>query len=130
MSIKSALSGGGALVAALAAVAALVVGGIGGYQAGDDGPAAGTGEGELVAVAVCRHSDLVVTKVIVPSGNYFTARWEEPGLRYDLTWQEGGTSIAVERSQGQEFDPWSEQMTPEFQSCIAGHQVTIKEGTH
>lgn len=83
-----------------------------------------------VALSLCKKPETEITKTVVPTGNYYQARYQTSDVRYDLTWQENGDSIAVERSRSRDFDIWAEQMTPEFLSCIGNHPVTVKEGTH
>lgn len=91
-------------------------------------PAALSPDSQVVAVQIACRPGLVVTEHVVPTGNFFVATYDSPGLRYDFTWQENGTAIAVEETKGRDFKPWAEQMTPEFLACINQHSVTIREG--
>lgn len=84
----------------------------------------------VVAQSLCDKGQLTVKQTLIPQHNYYEATSISGDTRYDLTWQEGGNAIAVERTQGRKFDIWSEDVTPEFLACVANHQITIKEGTH
>ena len=87
-------------------------------------------EGE-VAVSICRKPETTVVFVKTPQGQHYEAKYEVLGtIRYDLTWQVEGTSIAIEELKGREFDFWAEQMTPEFQACLATKIVQVREAAH
>ena len=84
-----------------------------------------------VAVGICQDARTTVTEYRSPTQHYFTALFDTPGLRYDLTWQASGTSIAVEKLEnGATFTPWAEQLGPDFAQCVAGKPVTLKEMNH
>lgn len=83
-----------------------------------------------VAVSLCRKPQTQITLVNSPGDRYYVATWEEPGLRYDLTWRADGDSIAVEKLRGRDFDLWAEQISPEFLNCVSNKPVTVREVIH
>lgn len=83
------------------------------------------------AVGICQDARTAITEYRSPTQHYFTALFDTPGLRYDLTWQAGGTSIAVEKLEnGATFTPWAEQLGPAFAQCVASKPIALKEMTH
>lgn len=83
-----------------------------------------------VALKLCLKPETTVTLVKTPSGSFYEGKYEEPGLRYDLTWQAAGTSVAVERTRGRDFDLWAEQIDLAFWNCVDTKTITTKEAVH
>lgn len=72
-----------------------------------------------VALKLCLKPETVITLVNSPQDRYYQALWEEPGLRYDLTWRADGTAVAVEKTRGRDFDVWAEQIDTPFLTCVS-----------
>ena len=77
------------------------------------------------SLAVCKKVGFV-TRVTSLTETWFEAKHEEPGLRYDLTWRDSSTAIAVEETKGRDFAAWAEQRTPAFDDCVASKPVVQK----
>jgi hypothetical protein len=80
-----------------------------------------------VAMSLCKKPETKITLVRSPSNPYFEALYATAELRYDLTWQIDGGSVAVERTKGRDFDVWAEQIDASFHDCIKARSAEIVE---
>lgn len=133
MNLKTALAGGGALLVLGAIIGTLVYAAFAPNPVKEAAKALSPAAGE-VAATICNKPETEITRVLTPQRHYYEAKYEIEGLRYDLTWEEGGTAIAVEKLKGRDFDVWAEQKSSDFDFCIetkdkAG-QVQVREAAH
>lgn len=123
-----------------AAIVSLVVGaGIGGVavnETKDTTPtpmAAQAPADSLNAVQVCQNANTqvsLVTDSITSQAKHFAAKLDVPDeARYDLTWQQGGTVIAVEKLKDGKTTPWTEQIDQKFNDCLAT-KVIVERDVH
>ena len=129
-SFRRAFSSYGWLVALAVAVLALVFAAYVVNPVEEAGDAIGfSPDSPLVATTLCGKPETVITLINQPQDRYYTAIWEEPGLRYDLTWRADGTSIAVEKMRGRDFDVWAEQVSTDFLTCVTSRPFCLPEAT-
>ena len=89
-------------------------------------------EAPISAVDVCAKPDTEVALVTntVSGESHYAAKYVDDKVRYDLTWQVSGDSIAVESLKGSETRIGVEKMSPEFATCINGKPIRRVEVTH
>lgn len=121
----------------VAAVLAFVGGLAGGLTIkGNDVKVEGTGntviayapsDATLTSLEICERG----AEVSLVSDGIMTQRYQAKyvadGAQYDLTWQIGGTTVAVERLKDRDFAFWSERVDDAFWKCINAKQVTVRE---
>ena len=80
-----------------------------------------------VAIGACQDPKTQITYVTTAFGGYYEATYDSPTIRYDLTWQRDGTTVAVESLQGGQGKLWAEQIGPDFWNCVASRSYDIKQ---
>ena len=85
-----------------------------------------------VAVGICQDTKTQITYVTTAQGGYYEASYDTPEIRYDLTWQRDGTTVAVEKLQGSQASLWAEQIGADFWNCVATryHEIKQKQVAH
>lgn len=84
---------------------------------------------EWTAAQICQAATEVV-KVQLPARYYYQLKYDSPEVRYDLTWTDDSSVIAIERLIGREFTPFAEQKTPEFTACVNSKPLVVIEAPH
>lgn len=126
--IRTALAGGGLLVAG----ASFVAGNLTGEQVKPTSIVSGSGSDRITAASICQKPETQVYRVTDPASGeqHFQARYEDASVRYDLTWQVDPSVVAVEELRGASFTPWVEQWSPEMSNCLRTKTIEDVEGGH
>ena len=82
-------------------------------------------DSHAIALEYCKNPATKLYLVESTGGSHYEAVYDSTSVRYDFTWQVGGTTVAVERTEGRTFDAWAEQIDTDFWECVSGRNAEI-----